>query len=121
MRQRDRCAHVGRGQLQDGGGALEPVEVRVAVAAAERAVEAFMREALPDAPRAARALAGDLLTTTLGAVGKQFSEQARTAAQIRAWSDAMADMFCAYLGGLRAAAQAAPARARAGRRDVKAA
>jgi hypothetical protein len=31
-------------------------------------------EALPEAPEATRALAGDLITTTLSGVGKQFSE-----------------------------------------------
>lgn len=61
------------------------------------AVEVFMREALPYAADAARALAGDLITTTLSQVGKQFSEMPRTPAEIEAYSDAMADMFCAYL------------------------
>jgi AcrR family transcriptional regulator len=37
-----------------------------------RTVQAFMREALPQASRPVRALAGDLITTTLGAVGKSF-------------------------------------------------
>jgi hypothetical protein len=45
-------------------------------------------------------MAGDLITTTLGAVGKQFSETPRTSAEIEAYSDAMADMFCAYLAAL---------------------
>jgi hypothetical protein len=35
--------------------------------------------------------------TTFSAAGKQFSESPRTAAEIDSWSDAMADMFCAYL------------------------
>jgi AcrR family transcriptional regulator len=63
-------------------------------------VERFLREALPGAPEAARALAGDLIKTTLGAVGKQFSEQPRSRAEIAAYADALADMFCAYLGNL---------------------
>jgi hypothetical protein len=46
-------------------------------------------------------LAGDLITTTLSAVGKQFSETPRTSAEITAYADAMADMFCAYLEGLK--------------------
>jgi hypothetical protein len=48
-------------------------------------------------------LAGDLITTTLSAVGKNFSESLRTPAEIEAYADAMADMFCAYLKGLKLA------------------
>jgi hypothetical protein len=59
-----------------------------------------MRDALPGASEATRALAGDLITTTLSAVGKQFSEIPRTAAEIEAYAEAMADMFCTYLKGL---------------------
>jgi hypothetical protein len=33
-------------------------------------------------------------------VGKQFSEAPRTPAEIKAYADAMADMFCAYLRSL---------------------
>jgi hypothetical protein len=55
-----------------------------------------------------RALAGDLVTTTLGAVGKQFSESPRTESQIAAYADAMADMFCAYLASLADSERAAP-------------
>ena len=59
-----------------------------------------IRDALPGASEATRALAGDLITTTLSAVGKQFSEIPRTAAEIEAYAEAMADMFCTYLKGL---------------------
>jgi hypothetical protein len=52
--------------------------------------------------KARRALAGDLVTTTFGAVGKQFSETPRTEAQIKAYSEALADMLCAYLRSLGA-------------------
>jgi AcrR family transcriptional regulator len=60
-------------------------------------LEAFMRELLPKATKAKRALAIDLIKTTLGAVGKEFSETPRTAREIAAYADAMADMFCAWL------------------------
>jgi hypothetical protein len=63
-------------------------------------VQVFMQEALPDASEAARALAGDLIKTTLSEVGKRFSESPRSPAEIEAYADAMADMFCAYLSGL---------------------
>ncbi|GAB2592083.1 TetR family transcriptional regulator [Dyella jejuensis] len=72
-------------------------EAREARAAGDRIVQAFMREALPEASAATRALAGDLITTTLSAVGKQFSESPRTPAEIETYADAMADMLCAYL------------------------
>jgi AcrR family transcriptional regulator len=74
-------------------------EAREARASGDRTVRAFMREALPEASEAARLLAGDLITTTLSEVGKQFSESPRTPAEIEAYAEAMADMFCAYLGG----------------------
>jgi hypothetical protein len=59
-----------------------------------------MREALPEASEAVRALAGDLITTTFSAVGKEFSETPRTPAEIEIYAEAMADMFCAYLESL---------------------
>ena len=76
-------------------------EAREAKASGERTVRRFLREALPKSSEAARALAGDLLTTTLSKVGKQFSERPRTPAEIEAYSEAMADMFCAYLEWLK--------------------
>jgi AcrR family transcriptional regulator len=75
-------------------------EARAARAAGARTIELFMREALPAASEARRVLAGELMTTTLSAVGKQFSERPRTSAEIEAYAGAMADMFCAYLEGL---------------------
>jgi AcrR family transcriptional regulator len=75
-------------------------EAQEARASGDRTVHVFMQEALPEASEATRALAGDLITTTLSAVGKHFSETARTPAEIEAYADAMADMFCAYLRGL---------------------
>ena len=75
-------------------------EAHGARAAGDRAVAVFMQEALPAASEATRALAGDLITATLSAVGKQFSERSRTPAEIEAYSEAIADMFCAYLRGL---------------------
>ncbi|MGA8138193.1 MULTISPECIES: TetR family transcriptional regulator [Pseudomonas] len=77
--------------------APEAQEVR---AAGKQAVEVFMREVLPEASDATRAVAGDLIKVTLSSVGKQFSESPRTPAQIETYADAMADMFCAYLRGL---------------------
>lgn len=75
-------------------------EAREARASGDRSVQVFMQEALPKVSEATRALAGDLITTTLSTVGKHFSGRPRTPAEIEAYADAMADMFCAYLKGL---------------------
>jgi AcrR family transcriptional regulator len=75
-------------------------EAKAAKASGTRAVQVFMREVLPTAPDATRVLAGDLIKTTLTTVGSQFSETPRTPAEIEAYADAMADMFCAYLDRL---------------------
>lgn len=75
-------------------------EAHEARASGERTVQLFLREALPETPEAVRALAGDLITTTLSAVGKDFSGSPRTSAEIETYADAMADMFCAYLESL---------------------
>lgn len=75
-------------------------EAQDARAAGEGIVAAFMREALPKASDATRTLAGELITTTLSEVGKNFSEAARSEAEIAVYADAMADMFCAYLARL---------------------
>jgi AcrR family transcriptional regulator len=75
-------------------------EAKEARASGDRTVHAFMREALPKAPKAVRALAGELITTTLSKVGKHFSETPRAPAEIEARADALADMFCGYLRDL---------------------
>ncbi|MER9753110.1 TetR family transcriptional regulator [Mesorhizobium sp. M0166] len=75
-------------------------EAQAARASGDRTIQLFMQEALPNAAQATRELAGDLVMTTLSTVGKQFSEAPRTPAEIEAYADAMADMFCAYLRGL---------------------
>jgi AcrR family transcriptional regulator len=76
-------------------------EAEEARASGHRSMQAFMREALPGASEATRKLAADLITTTLSAVGKQFSGRPRTSAEIEAYADGMADMFCAYLRDLK--------------------
>ena len=78
--------------------APEAQEVR---ASGAETVQSFMREVLPDGPEESRALAGELLITTLKAAGKHFSETKRSPAEIDAYSDAMADMFCAYINDLQ--------------------
>ena len=77
-------------------------EAREVRQSGEEAVRTFLREALPAAPDATRLLAADLLTDTLSAVGKQFSERPRAPEEIAAYADALADMLCAWLEGLGA-------------------
>lgn len=68
--------------------------------AGEREFKAFVRELLPQLSPARRREAAALLKDMMGAVGQQFSAQPRSAAQIRARADAMADMVSAYLRSL---------------------
>jgi len=75
-------------------------EARDARAEGDRAMGAFMREALPNATDEMRALVSDLICTTLSAGGKSFSGTPRTVVEIEDYSDTMADMFCAYLKAL---------------------
>lgn len=75
-------------------------EAREARASGARTFTVFMQEILPEASEEVRALTVDLIATTFSAVGKQFSETARTSAEIDAYAEAMADMFCAYLKDL---------------------
>ncbi|MBI5128269.1 MAG: TetR family transcriptional regulator [Rhodopseudomonas palustris] len=93
-----------RGALDDAAPLYRDApEAREARASADRSIEAFMREMLPKASDATRTLAGDLITTTLTAVGKEFSGTPRSADEIATYADAMADMFCAYLEGVAGA------------------
>jgi AcrR family transcriptional regulator len=57
-------------------------EAKETRASAERSVEIFMRAALPEASDATRAKAGELIKTTLSTVGKAFSEEPRSHAEI---------------------------------------
>lgn len=77
-------------------------EAQAARASGDGIVETFMRDALPDVPETVRVLAGELITSTLAAAGKQFSESPREPDEIEAYAQAMADMFCAYLDRLGA-------------------
>lgn len=81
-------------------------EAREARASGDSTMRVFMREALPEASESTRALAADLITTTLSKVGKHFSESSRSQTEIEAYADAMADMFCAYLDRVASASGA---------------
>jgi AcrR family transcriptional regulator len=58
---------------------------------------ALMEEALPGRPAKERAFAGDVIMTSMGAIGKKISEQGRPRSEVDALADAVGDMFCAYL------------------------
>jgi len=75
-------------------------EAQQAKAAGNLAVERFMQEAAPNATEAARSLAGELVLTTLSAVGHDFSASPRTSGEIKTYANAVADMFCAYVSSL---------------------
>ncbi len=91
-----------RGALNDAAPLYrDSPEARKARAEGDLMIDAFMVEALPKAAAASRELAGDLIFTTLGTVGNSFSQTRRTKAEIKAYADTMADMFCAYLQALR--------------------
>lgn len=87
-----------RGALSDAAPLYrDSPEARQVLAESDQMIDAFMMEVLPKASAASRDLAGDLIFTTLSAVGSSFSQTRRTQAEIKAYADAMADMFCAYL------------------------
>jgi AcrR family transcriptional regulator len=75
-------------------------EAQEARAAGDRMVQDFFREALPDAKESVRTMAADLVMSTLSAVGQQFSSTPRSDEEIAAYSEALADMLCAYLAKL---------------------
>jgi AcrR family transcriptional regulator len=112
---RSECDEAGMRVALDDAAPLyrDAPEAQAAKASGQGIFEAFVQEALPKAPKETRALARDLITTTLTTVGKNFSESPRTSTEIRAYADAMADMFCAYIAEL--ARLTAPARK--GRRE----
>ena len=87
-----------RGALSDSAPLYRDApEAREARAAGEAAIGGFMHEVLPDAPTSVRERMGELITTTLSTVGKDFSRRPRRSDEIDTYADALADMFCAYL------------------------
>lgn len=76
-------------------------EARQVRDSSDKVVLTFMTEVLPDASKATRVLAADLIKRTLSAVGNQLSESPRSDSEVRAYAEAMADMFCAYLKSLQ--------------------
>ena len=92
-----------RGALNDAAPLYRDApEAQEARSETDEAMLVFMAELLPQASAGTRQLAVDLIDTTLGATGREFSSEPRTAAEMRVYADAVADMFCAYLRQLGA-------------------
>ncbi|PAT49833.1 TetR family transcriptional regulator [Pseudomonas aeruginosa] len=90
-----------RGALNDAAPLYrDSPEAQKAQAEGDQMIETFIAEVLPRASASSRERAGDLIMTTLSTVGNEFSRTRRTKAEIKAYADAMADMFCAYLKAL---------------------
>lgn len=90
-----------RGALEDAAPLYRDApEAKVARSSGDLAARRFLREALPKASDKTRRIASDLIKVTLSKVGKHLSEAPRRPAEIEAFADAMADMFCAYLRDL---------------------
>ncbi|MCY1358448.1 hypothetical protein D9M69_449840 [compost metagenome] len=90
-----------RGALNDAAPLYrDSPEAQKAQAEGDQMIEIFIAEVLPRASASSRERAGDLIMTTLSTVGNDFSRTRRTKAEIKAYADAMADMFCAYLKAL---------------------
>ncbi|RCK42583.1 TetR family transcriptional regulator [Thalassospira profundimaris] len=75
-------------------------EAHAARARGSQAMMDFLAETLPDCPAHTRELASELIATTLSSVGKNFSETPRSADEITAYSEALADMLCGYVASL---------------------
>ena len=92
-----------RGALADAAPLYRDVPEAIDIRASDdQVMAAFLREALPGAGEAQQRQAARLIKVTLREVARQFSMQPRSDAEIAAQSDAMADMFCAYLRSLGA-------------------
>ncbi len=76
-------------------------EAEAAKNATQPVTAQFMLEVLPRAPKAVRDVAHDLIMTTLGTVGQDFSATPRTEDEMNTYAAAMGDMFCAYLLALQ--------------------
>lgn len=72
-------------------------EVMAAKAAGEGIFQAFVQEVLPSETPARQAQVCELVTTTIGAVGKAFSSVPRSEAEIAAFAAELGEMVCGYL------------------------
>ncbi len=75
-------------------------EAREMRAEGDRVFDSFILILLTGIPDGVRDIAGELIITTLTAVGKEFSETPRTDEEIDVYAVAMADMLCSYVDTL---------------------
>jgi AcrR family transcriptional regulator len=75
-------------------------EARELRAEGDQIFDSFILDLLPGIPAGVSEIAGELIITTLTAVGKEFSEAPRTDGQVDVYAAAMADMLCAYVDAL---------------------
>jgi AcrR family transcriptional regulator len=80
-------------------------EAEAAKSATHPVMEEFILEVLPGVSNRVRDVARDLIMTTLGTVGQDFSATLRTQDEIDTYAAAMSDMFCAYLQRLSSGSQ----------------
>ncbi|MAM76919.1 MAG: TetR family transcriptional regulator [Tistrella sp.] len=76
-------------------------EAQAARARVNDALAAFMREALPEADDARRALTGEVIMRTLKSVGKDYSETPQSPAAVEAFGQALGEMLVGYLDRCR--------------------
>ncbi len=72
-------------------------EVRKHKESGMRRLVAFMNKALPGVPAKDRPFIAAFVMTTISAVGKSVSVEARSKSEVDAWALAMGEMLCAYL------------------------
>ena len=80
----------------------DALETRAQRSKGLRRVLRFMREALPNVPAKQRALAADVVVTSISAIGKDLSEQGRSRSAVNWVAAATGEMLCAYLEHLKA-------------------
>jgi hypothetical protein len=56
-----------------------------------------MKEALPEVSASERAFVAAVVMTTISAIGKRVSSEARSKSEVDAWALAAGEMLCAYL------------------------
>jgi AcrR family transcriptional regulator len=76
-------------------------EAEEAKESVNQTMDNFLREVLGQAPEKTRAAAGNLILTVLSSAGHNFSAAPKNAEEIETYGEALADMFCAYLEGLK--------------------
>jgi AcrR family transcriptional regulator len=57
----------------------------------------FMNEALPEVSADERAFIANVVMTTMSAIGKRVSGEARSKSEVEAWALAIGEMLCAYM------------------------